>query len=288
MAKKHGLGKGLDAILPADIMGDGWSETPHGEALREIPLQQISPNPMQPRAEFEPEALRELAESIEAQGVLQPIIVAPADDGYVLIVGERRWRAAQIAKLDKIPAIVLGQKPSDEQLLFIALVENLQRENLDAIEEAEAYKMLADRFGLTQEKIAHRVGKSRPAVTNALRLLRLPPPVVELVRAGKISAGHARILLEEKDAPRQLRLANLVVRKGLSVERLSILVLGAQRRKKRTRISKSPEIIALEEELTMALGTKVEIRIGKRKKRLIIEFYDDDEMLRAAQKLCEL
>ncbi len=278
MSKKRALGRGLDAILPADIEEEIFVDVPKGERLREIAIDSIVPNPMQPREDFDGEAFANLAESIRQQGILQPIIVAPHDRGYVLIAGERRWRAAKMIGFEKIPALVLEIKPSDDQLLFMALVENLQREDLNPIDEAEAYQMLMENFGLTQDQIAEKVGKSRPAVTNSIRLLKLPQPVLELLRARKITAGHARVLLEEKDEQRQIRLAQLAARRGLSVERLGILIIGKAERKKRSKTAKSPKILLMEEELSMALGTKVEILHGKKKNRLIIEFYSDGEL----------
>lgn len=285
MVRKSGLGRGLDAILPGDIVGEVLGNKPDGERLREIDIAEIFPNPMQPRSDFGEESLARLAESISQQGVLQPIIVALDDDGYVLVAGERRWRAAQIAKLDKIPALVLDKKPDDEQLLFIALVENLQREDLDPVEEAEAYINLAKKFGLKQDEIAQRVGKSRSAVANAIRILKLPEPVIKLLRAKKLTFGHAIVLLEEQDAERQIRLAQLAARRGLSVERLGILVSGKQKKRRRVKAKKSPEILAIEDELAMSLGTKVEIFSGKKKGKVVIEYYTDEELNEIVEKL---
>ena len=285
--KKRGLGKGLDAILPGDVE----ELLEYGEKsgqLEEIPIEQVKPNPFQPRREFDPKALEELAESIKSQGVLQPILVARDGEDYVLIAGERRIRASKLAGLEKIPAIVLPEKPSDEQLVFLALVENLQREDLDPVEEAEAYRTLAEKFGMTQEEIARRVGKSRPAVANALRLLRLPPKVLELLRERKITTGHAIVLLEEPDPQRQVRLAQLAARRGLSVERLGLLVHGREDKKRRARRkTKSPEILALEEELSMELGTRVTIEKGKKKGKIVIEFFTDDDLKEIISRLSE-
>ena len=285
--KKRGLGRGLDAILPGDVE----ELLEYGEKsgqLEEIPIERVKPNPFQPRREFDPKALEELAESIKSQGVLQPILVARDGEGYVLIAGERRIRASKLAGLEKIPAIVLPEKPPDEQLVFLALVENLQREDLDPVEEAEAYRTLAEKFGMTQEEIARRVGKSRPAVANALRLLRLPPKVLELLRERKITTGHAIVLLEEPDPQRQVRLAQLAARRGLSVERLGLLVHGREDKKRRARRkTKSPEILALEEELSMELGTRVTIEKGKKKGKIVIEFFTDDDLKEIISRLSE-
>jgi len=286
MKKHKGLGKGLDAILPAEIVEDIFGEQPHGEKLREIHISKIIPNPLQPREEFDGAAIEELAESIKAQGILQPVLVAVDGDNYILIAGERRWRAAQIAGLDKIPAIILDEKPSEQKLLFLALVENLQREDLDPVEEATAFRMLSEEYNLTQEEIAEKVGKSRPAITNAIRLLRLPAQALKLLREKKITAGHARVLLEEKDTKRIIRLAQLTARRGLSVERLAILVMSKAKQKRRIKkAQKTPEILALEDELALVLGTPVEINIGKKKGKLVIEFYNDDELKELVRKL---
>ncbi len=278
MARKGGLGKGLDAILPPELAGELLGESGAGGRLKEIPVDAIAPNPHQPRLAIDEEALKRLADSIRREGVLQPVLVAPADGGFVLVAGERRWRAAKLAKIEKIPAIVLPQKPSEEQFLFLALVENLQREDLDPIEEAEAYRTLSERFGLTQEEIAQRVGKKRSTVANLIRLLKLPEEVKALLRRRKLTAGHAIVLLEERDPQRQIRLAKLAASRGLSVERLSVLVAGRKRTKQRAKKHKSAEILALEESLELALGTKVDISATKKKARLTIEFYSLEEL----------
>ena len=288
MAKNRGLGKGLDAILPTEIIEDVLGEYPIGEKLREISVDKVIPNPLQPREEFDETELSELAESIKAHGILQPIIVAPDGENFIIVAGERRWRAARIAGLDEIPAIILSERPSEQKLLFLALVENLQRKDLDPIEEAEAYRMLAEKFGLTQDEIAKKMGKSRPKIANALRLLKLPDEVLKLLKQQKITNGHAIVLLEEKNRERQIRLAQLVARRGLSVERLSVLVHGKrQKRKDVKKRRKTPEILVLEEELSMALGTRVEIERGKKKGKLVIEFFTDDELEELVKKLSD-
>ncbi|MCD6595071.1 ParB/RepB/Spo0J family partition protein [bacterium] len=288
MAKNRGLGKGLDTILPIEIIDDILGEYPIDEKLREIPIEKIAPNPLQPREEFDEAGLVELANSIEAQGILQPILVAPDGENFIIVAGERRWRASEIAGLDKIPAIILSERPSEQQLLFLALVENLQRKDLDPIEEAGAYRMLAEKFGLTQIEIAERMGKSRPRVANAIRLLKLPEPILKFLRERKITIGHAIVLLEEKNRERQIRLARLTVRKGLSIERLTVLVMGKSRRKTGAKKrGKTPEILVLEEELSMALGTRVEIELHKKKSKLIIEFFTDEELEEIVNKLSE-
>jgi len=211
--KRQALGKGLDALLP--------KSKPVPSALIELALDQIRRNPYQPRVHFESDKLQELAASIRENGVLQPVIVRRVDDGYELIAGERRWRAAQLAGLARIPAIV--QEVSDEKLLERALVENIQRDDLNAIEEATAYQLLIDQFKLTQEEVAQRVGKSRTAVTNTLRLLRLPPPVQQGLLAGEVSMGHARALLPLPKT-QQLALSRDIVKRGLSVRQVEQMV----------------------------------------------------------------
>ncbi len=285
MAKrKTGLGKGLDAILPADLVDE--LDKNKSRRLENLPIESIKSNPMQPREEFDPTSLNELAESIKAQGVLQPVLVTRDSEGaYILIAGERRWRASKIAGLDEIPAIIINRKLSQQELLFIALVENLQRENLDPIEEAEAYQSLSSRFELTQEEISERVGKSRSAVANAIRLLRLPKPIISMLKEKKITAGHARALLEERDESRQLRLAKLVSDRGLSVERLGIIVLSKDKLKKRAKRFKDSDTEALEDEISMLLGTRVEIIRKKRGGKLVIEFLNDGELFDYVKKL---
>ncbi len=285
MAKrKTGLGKGLDAILPADLVDE--LDKNKSRRLENLPIQSIKSNPMQPREEFDPTSLNELAESIKAQGVLQPVLVTRDSEGnYILIAGERRWRASKIAGLDEIPAIIINRKLSQQELLFIALVENLQRENLDPIEEAEAYQSLSHRFELTQEEISERVGKSRSAVANAIRLLKLPKPIISMLKEKIITAGHAKVLLEERDESRQLRLAKLASDRGLSVERLGIIILSKDKLKKRAKRFKDPDTDSLEEEISMLLGTRVEIIRKKRGGKLVIEFLNDEELFDYVKKL---
>ncbi len=290
MAKSKGLGKGLDAILPAGIVEEVLDETTSKtrDTLPELPIDQIFPNPLQPRMDFDEAALAELAESIKSQGLLQPILVVRDRNGYMLIAGERRLRASKLAGFEQIPAIVLERKPSDEKILFLALVENLQREDLDAVEEAIAYRTLAEKFALTQESIAEKVGKSRSAVANAMRILRLPSAILDMIKARKISGAHARALLEETDPQRQIRLAALAARRGLSVERLSILVNKKADKAKRLASTKTAEHLALEEELSMALGTRVEIVKAKKKSKLVIEMFSDEDLNYLAEKLLKV
>ena len=213
-ARKTGLGRGLEALLPTDDGGQGFSV---------IPLDEIVPNPQQPRERFDEEALESLAASIREVGVLQPIVVRPAPGGgYQLVAGERRWRAAKMVGLDDVPAIV--REGDDTSALTEALIENLQREDLTPLEEAAAYRQLLEDFGLTHEEVAVRVGKSRSAVTNTLRLLGLPPSIQHLLADGRLSAGHARALLGTPDRSLQEELARLAVEEGWTVRGVELAV----------------------------------------------------------------
>ncbi len=291
MAKRQALGRGLEALLPGSI-----AEVLSGEEILKIPINDVHPNPEQPRKTFDEDSLKSLASSIKEQGVLQPILVHKTESGFELVAGERRLRAAKIAGLSRIPALVLTEA-DPAILLFFSLVENLQREDLNPIEEGEAYRHLIDSFGLKQEEIAKRVGKSRPAVANALRLLTLPEPVKKLVQSGELSAGHARAILAVEDNDRMVRLARLAVRRGLSVERLEILARQDKPspRHRKTRVKKRglpsakrrlpPEISALQDALTDYLGTNVSIKMSDKGGSITIEFYSDDDLKRITELL---
>ena len=273
--KRQALGKGLDILLP--------QSPARATALVELDLDQIQPNPLQPRLQFEPEKLKELAASIKENGVLQPIVVRGSGGGYEIVVGERRWRAAQQIGLERIPAIV--QHVSDEKMLELALVENIQRDELSPIEEGQAYQLLADQFALTHEEIAKRVGRSRTAVTNSLRLLRLPTFIQEKVMNEEMSMGHARALipLSRRD---QLQLAEQIVARGLSVreaERRAKLCLDPP--KPRTPADKDPNIRAAEEKLEERWKTRVEIRRRGRQGQIILHFHSPDDLERLYQDL---
>lgn len=264
------LGKGLDALIPG-IEGEG--------ELLYIPVDRIVPNPYQPRKKFSDEELVALSKSIKHDGILQPILVRKKGEKYEVIAGERRFRASKMAGLKSIPARVI-ENVSPEGMLVMSLVENLQREDLSPIEEAEGYRSLIDKFNITQEKVAELVGKSRPAITNSLRLLSLPDEVKDMLEKGTLSAGHARVLVPIKDKKRLIRLARLTARRGLSVERLSILAeyskpKGKRRAKKQ---HKSPEILELEHDITIQLGTKVTISGNKNKGKITISYFSEEEM----------
>ena len=223
--KKGGLGKGIDALIY-----DNTVESSAGEAVK-LSINEIEPNREQPRKSFETQALSELADSIKEHGILQPLLVRPMADGsYKLVAGERRYRAARMAGLTEVPVTI--REMTDEEESIFALIENLHREDLNAIEEAQGLKTLIDTFGLTQEQAAQKVGKSRVAVTNSLRLLNLPEDISELVKEGKISAGHAKALLSFEDKKEASRIAQLVVKDGISVRDVERLAKSAQKKKK--------------------------------------------------------
>lgn len=280
MSERRRLGRGLDALIPT---------AGESEGIREIPLERIVPNPRQPRQREDPEGLQELAASIAAHGVLQPVIVTEVLDAlpptYQLVAGERRWRAARLAGLTTIPAIVKDVSP--RQMVELALVENLQREDLNPLEEAEAYRVLVEEFGLNHDDVARQVGRSRPAVTNTLRLLQLPEPVRERVASGELSAGHARALLSLPTPEAQVRAMEIVLRRGLSVRQTERLVRGLLRRRERGVATRrdEPEIAALEARLQGLLGTRVRIQRGRKGGRLVIYFFSDEELEALLQRL---
>ena len=264
--KRQALGKGLDILLP---------HPPAEVALLELDLDRIHPNALQPRMTFESEKLAELAASIKENGVLQPIVVRPSKGGYEIVAGERRWRAAQKAGLARIPAIL--QEVSDAKMLEMALVENLQRDDLSSIEEAHAYQLLLGQFGLTQEEIALRVGRSRTAVTNTLRLLQLPGSIQKTVVRGELSMGHARALipLPEKE---QLLLAQQITRQGLSVRETERRVQRLQRPVKPRPPAKSADVMAAQRKLEEHWKTRVEIQLRGHGGRIALYFHSQEEL----------
>ena len=279
MSKKIGLGKGLGALLPAP------EETPFS-GLTEAPVRAIAPNPRQPRTQLDEQTLRELADSIREHGVIQPLIVTRSgEDRYTLIAGERRWRAAQLAGLEAVPVVVKDVAP--QQMLEMALVENVQRSDLNALEEAAAYKHLSDEFGLTQDQIAQRVGKSRVAVANTMRLLKLPEAIKARLADGLITEGHARALLTVSDAAVQQRLLSQIVKNGLSVRQTEELVrrlLEDHPAVKKPQAgalhlrSSGADTRALEERMRRALGTKVILSRSKKGGTIMIHFYSEEEL----------
>jgi len=280
VARKRGLGRGLDALLPAGDAGVGPDET----GPREIRIREISPNRFQPRQEFDPEKLAELTDSIRRHGVVQPVIVRPVDGRYELVVGERRWRAAQEAGLETIPAVV-KDVGSDEDILAVALVENLQREDLNPLEEAGAYHYLIQEFGLTQEEVAQRVGRSRSQVANTLRLLNLDPEIQAEIQAGRLSMGHAKVILSLPEHAAQRRLFRDIIKKGLSVREAEgtaqrLAATPAKAGARRTPLSPYPDV---EERLRNALGTRVAIRGKSGRGRMEIEYYSSEDLERLVE-----
>lgn len=273
MSKKRALGRGLDALIPT-----GESAPTH---LQQVPVEAIVPNPHQPRQHMDPEALQELASSIKEHGLIQPLIVSERMPGldYQLIAGERRLEAARLAGLDVVPVLVKEATP--EQMLELALVENIQRADLNPLEEAAAYQHLTETFGLTQQEVADKVGKNRVSVANALRLLRLPDFCQSVLAAGQISEGHARALLGLEDDEEMLKRAlKAIIKQGLSVRQTEELVRRLRTgpgSPKATR-TRPPETRALETEFAQALGTKVSLARSKKGGRLTIHFYSEEEL----------
>ena len=281
-AKKPALGRGLDSLF-ADTTG-GRTE----EATNSIAVAEIQPNKNQPRKKFDQTALEELADSIKEHGVLQPLIICPTQDGmgYQLVAGERRWRAAKIAGLAEVPVII--KELTEKEIAELALVENLQREDLGPVEEAFGYQSLVEKYGLTQEEIAKRVGKSRPVVTNALRLLSLQPEVLQYLEAGEITAGHAKVLLALEDAQKQVRGATVVVEQHLSVRETEKLIKKLKTEPKTAKKEALRPTLPQEVEIILreALGTKVKVSSYKKGRGVLqVEFSSDEELKEYAKKL---
>ncbi len=279
-AKKRGLGRGLDALL-------------EDEPARSLPVDRLRPNRFQPRADFDDAKLDELAESIRSQGVVQPIVVTPDGGGnFSIIAGERRWRAARKAGLTEVP-VAVREVSGDRELLELALVENVQRSDLNPVEEAEAYRTLAASFDLSQEEIAVRVGKSRTTVTNALRLLNLPAEILDELRAGRLSAGQARPLLAIKDRARQLALAREAAENNLTARELERRSSPGRGPKARRKVDlegpQEPEVFAAAaaEKLTKRYQTKVEIRRSPPRGEIQIHFHSEEELIRLYDQLME-
>ena len=280
-AKKGGLGKGLSAIFLEN----------ENESLGStvLPVSEIEPNRSQPRRDFDEESLRELADSIAAHGILQPLLVRPlAEGGYQLVAGERRWRASRMAGLFEVPVIV--REMTDSEMMQIAMIENLQRENLNPVEEAMGYRMLIDEYHLTQEEISKSVGKSRPVIANSLRILSLPKEILDMVSEGKISAGHARALLGFSDKAEQMRVARAINTKDLTVRDVEKLVKSFDRPEKREMEISHENTFFGEVEIALKEYLKRKVRvIGKGDKAGIvqIEFYDEEDLAEIARLFAE-
>ncbi|MDY4222043.1 MAG: ParB/RepB/Spo0J family partition protein [Candidatus Faecousia sp.] len=285
MASQKGLGKGLGALL-----GEFSEPAAEESAYRMLPLHRVEPNPEQPRQDFDEEELTALSESIRQHGILQPLTVRETGAGYYqIIAGERRWRAARMAELTEVPAIVV--EADDKKAMELALIENLQRQDLNSVEEALGYRSLIEEFGLTQEEAASRVGKSRPAVTNSLRLLSLDEKVLEILRAGTISAGHAKAILMLKSGKKQQEAAQKIANLGLSVRQAELLCKNMSREQppvKETPVLKVDYVKECEKSLSKHLGRGVKIVNGKRKGRFELEFYGQDDLQNLLDALMKL
>lgn len=274
MASQKGLGKGLGALL-----GDFTEEPLEKSAYQQLPIYKVEPNPDQPRQDFDEEELQALADSITVHGIIQPLTVREMPNGYYqIIAGERRWRAARMANLSDVPAVII--EADDKKAMELALIENLQRQDLNPLEEALGYQTLMNEYGLTQEEAAGRVGKSRPAVANALRLLGLCPEVQERVRKGELSAGHARAILQLKSEKKQQEAAQKIVALGLSVRQAELLCKNMSKEP----VPQKKEVFAVdyvaecEKSLSKHLGRGVKIVNGKRKGRFELEFYGQEDL----------
>ena len=275
MAKQKGLGKGLGALISE------FDEPIHDQsAYQMLPIYKIEPNPGQPRQDFDPEELEALSESISLHGLIQPLTVRLTSSGYYqIIAGERRWRASRMAGLTEVPVVIM--EADDKKAMELALIENLQRQDLNPVEEAMGYQVLMEEFGLTQEETAHQVGKSRPAVANALRLLNLNPDILDMLRDGKLSAGHARAILSIKDEKKQKEAAQKISALGLSVRQAELLCRNMN---KETREEPKKSVLTVdyvaecEKSLSKHLGRGVKIVNGKRKGKFELEFYGQEDL----------
>ena len=284
MASNKGLGKGLGALL-----GDFQEETAEKSPYQLLPIHKVEPNRNQPRQDFDEEELEALAESIRVHGVIQPLTVRELPSGYYqIIAGERRWRASRIAGLREIPAVIV--EADDKKTMELALIENLQRQDLNAVEEALGYRSLMADYGLTQEDAANRVGKSRSAVANALRLLNLAPEVLEKVRCGDLSAGHARAVLSLKDEKKQVSAAQKIIALGLSVRQAELLCKNMSKEPKpEPKVTLAVDYIGeCEKQLSKHLGRGVKIVNGKRKGKFELEFYGQDDLQTLLDALLKL
>ena len=285
MASNKGLGRGLGALL-----GDFADETQEQSAYRQLPIYKVEPNPDQPRQDFDEEELQALSESIAIHGVIQPLTVREMPNGYFqIIAGERRWRAARLANLSEVPVVVI--EADDKKAMELALIENLQRQDLNPVEEALGYQSLMADYGLTQEEAASRVGKSRPAVANALRLLQLPQDVLEMLRIGKLTAGHARAVLSIKTEKKQLEAARKIAALGLSVRQAELLYRNMSKEqpvKEPAAVLAVDYVAECEKSLSKRLGRGVKIVNGKRKGRFELEFYGQEDLQKLLDALMKL
>lgn len=277
--ERKALGKGISALIPE-------REQEARESIIYAKTSQIKPNPFQPREDFDPQSIEELAQSIKEKGVIQPLLVRRKGDNYELIAGERRLRAANSLNIKEIPIII--KDVTDKDSLELALIENIQRQGLNPIEEAHAYQYLIDKFDVTQEKISEGLGKARTSVTNILRLLKLPQEIQQEIKKGRISFAHGRVLLETEDVNQQRRLAHEIIAKDLSVRELENLIKAHRPRlikNKLRQVSKEPLVAVLEEELQHVLATKIKIIKRKKRGHIYIEFYSQEDLERIVNKI---
>lgn len=294
-SKKTGLGRGLDALFAASapVLEEEENNlavepTPVKEEINDsdrvvyIDINEIKPNPDQPRKHFDAARLEELANSIQENGVIQPLVVQKKENCYELVAGERRWRASRLAGLKKVPCLI--REFDEKQNLIVAIIENMQREDLDPMEEANGIQQMIHKFGFTQEQVSESLGKSRAYIANSVRLLKLPEEIQKMIRSGKISAAHGRTLLGIQDPRKQLMLAERIEKEGLSVrtvEEIAKKLKGEQKEeKKKEKKVKSAEILAVESDLRNVIGTKVSIVQGKKSGKIELEYYSIDELNR--------
>ena len=279
------LGKGLEALIRPEAeqkKKPAKKPTIAKPGVTEIPIKDIRPNPNQPRRDFDESALEELAASIKEKGIVTPVTVREVEGGYELVAGERRWRASKKCKLKTIPAYVIAVK-DDAEMMEIALIENIQREDLNSLEESEAYAVLNSKFEMSHEAIAKAVGKKRVTISNSLRLLKLPPDIRKSLRKGDISAGHARAILQAKTGPVMHKIWKAILKQDLSVRGAEALVKAATEPPKKKKIiftKKSPQVQALENQLIEVLGTKVELKPRKKGGAIEIFYFSDDDLER--------
>lgn len=276
MTKRTPLGKGLNALFPE--ITSVMEERRPSDAILVLPIEEIRPNPFQPRKVFDPKGLEELAASLRSSGLIQPLVVRKGVEGYELIAGERRWRAAAKAQLREVPVVV--KDVADDQMLKLSLIENLQRESLNPIEEAEAYLRLTEEFSLSQEEVATAVGKDRSTVANSIRLLKLPEKIKEDIAGGKISPGHARALLALETNGSRLRLYQLILKKELTVRETEALAkkLANQKAVISRRRSDDPQLRSLQEDLQRRFGTQIRIVRTRGKGKIEIMFFSDEDL----------
>ncbi len=293
MAAKRGLGRGLDALFSeVSIEMPDLEEKEEKKSTKAsndsgvlyIDINEIRPNEHQPRKTFDEEKLQELADSITQHGIIQPVVLRSLDEGYEIVAGERRWRAARKAGLKKIPCVL--KELTDEQNMLVAIIENMQREDLNPIEEAEGLSRMIEVYGLTQEQVSRGVGKSRPYITNSLRLLKLPENIRDMTRDGKLSAGHARALIGLKDKDEQKKIAQKIIKEGLSVRAVEKLVASGGKKRTINKVKKNANVLRVEADLKEALGTKVNLVMnGNDKGKIEIDYYSRDELERLIEIL---